>query len=40
MGSLFAGTNNTRILLGGNITGTRYIRSDLPNQLSDNDFEW
>ena len=40
MGSLFAGTNNTRILLGGNIISTRYIRSDLPNNLTDNDIEW
>jgi len=40
MGSLFAGTNNTRILLGGNITSTRYIRSDLPNNLTDNDIAW
>ena len=40
MGSLFAGTNNTRILLGGNITSIRYIRSDLPNNLTDNDIKW
>lgn len=40
MGSLFGSTRNTRILRGGSLAALRYIRSDAPEQLCEEEIQW
>lgn len=40
MSSLFTSTRNTRFLKGGSLPEHRYIRSDAPYQLSEDDIRW
>jgi hypothetical protein len=40
MGSLFKSTRNTRILKGGSLEELRYIRSDAPENLSEDEIQW
>jgi protein-tyrosine phosphatase len=40
MGSFFGSTRNTRVLKGGSIDGLRYIRSDCPEKLCEEEIHW
>jgi protein-tyrosine phosphatase len=40
MSSLFGSTRNTRVLKGGSIDGLRYIRSDCPEKLCEEEIQW
>jgi protein-tyrosine phosphatase len=40
MGSLFGSTRNTRVLKGGSLQEQRYIRSDAPVNLNEEEIQW
>lgn len=40
MSSLFRSTKNTRVLNGGTIQKLQYIRSDVPDALSEDEIQW
>jgi protein-tyrosine phosphatase len=40
MSSLFGSTRNTRFLKGGSLDGQRYVRSDAPDKLCEEEIQW